>query len=61
MGTREYSVRLNSSPEVVEQLNDMPIKQVNGAMVYIRDVAYVRDGAGARPTSCARMASMART
>jgi multidrug efflux pump subunit AcrB len=46
MGTREYSVRLNSSPEVVEQLNDMPIKQVNGAMVYIRDVAYVRDGAG---------------
>ncbi|TMC55691.1 MAG: efflux RND transporter permease subunit, partial [Chloroflexi bacterium] len=46
LGTREYSVRLNSSPEVVEQLNDMPIKQVNGAMVYIRDVAYVRDGAG---------------
>src|SRR6266478_8475335 len=46
LGSREYSVRLNSSPEVVEQLNDMPIKQVNGAMVYIRDVAYVRDGAG---------------
>src|SRR6266705_509671 len=46
LGTREYSVRLNSSPEVVEQLNDLPIKQVNGAMVYIRDVAYVRDGAG---------------
>jgi multidrug efflux pump subunit AcrB len=46
LGSREYSVRLNSSPAVVEQLNDMPIKQVNGAMVYIRDVAYVRDGAG---------------
>src|SRR5205807_2300695 len=46
LGSREYSVRLNSSPEVVQQLNDMPIKQVNGAMVYIRDVAYVRDGAG---------------
>jgi multidrug efflux pump subunit AcrB len=46
LGTREYSVRLNSSPEVVAQLNDMPIKQVNGAMVYIRDVAYVRDGGG---------------
>ncbi len=46
LGSREYSVRLNSSPDVVEQLNDMPIKQVNGAMVYIRDVAYVRDGAG---------------
>src|SRR5207245_3986099 len=46
LGTREYNVRLNSSPEVVEQLNDMPIKEVNGAIVYIRDVAYVRDGGG---------------
>src|SRR3989454_1133377 len=46
LGSREYSVRLNSSPEVVEQLKDMPIKEVNGAMVYVRDVAYVRDGAG---------------
>src|SRR2546430_8478789 len=41
-GTREYNVRLNSSPDIVGQLNDMPIKQVNGAMVYIRDVAQVR-------------------
>jgi multidrug efflux pump subunit AcrB len=46
LGTREYNVRLNSSPDVVEQLNDMPIKEINGAMVYIRDVAQVRDGAG---------------
>jgi len=46
LGTREYNVRLNSSPDVVEQLNDMPIKEVNGAIVYIRDVAQVRDGAG---------------
>jgi multidrug efflux pump subunit AcrB len=44
MGDREYSVRLNSSPEAVELLNDLPIRQVNGAMVYIRDVAPVRDG-----------------
>lgn len=44
MGTREYSVRLNSSPEVVDALNDLPIKVSNGAMVYIRDVAQVRDG-----------------
>ncbi len=46
LGTREYNVRLNSSPDVVAQLNDMPIKQVNGSMVFIRDVAQVRDGAG---------------
>src|SRR5207248_7950552 len=36
--------RLNSSPEVLQVLNDLPIKQMNGAVVYIRDVAQVRDG-----------------
>jgi multidrug efflux pump subunit AcrB len=45
LGTREYNVRLNSSPDVVSQINQMPIKEVNGAMVYIGDVAHVRDGA----------------
>src|SRR2546426_1870313 len=44
IGDREYNVRLNSSPEVLQVLNDLPIKQVNGAVVYIRDVAHVRDG-----------------
>jgi multidrug efflux pump subunit AcrB len=41
---REYQVRLNSSPEAVEQLNDLPIRTVNGATVYMKDVAWVRDG-----------------
>jgi len=44
IGDREYNVRLNSSPELLQTLNDLPIKQVNNAMVYIRDVANVRDG-----------------
>ncbi len=44
IGDREYNVRLNSSPELLQALNDLPIKQVNNAMVYIRDVAHVRDG-----------------
>ncbi len=44
VGEREYLVRLNSSPEVVTALNDLPIKTVNGATVYIKDVAQVRDG-----------------
>ncbi len=44
MGSREYNVFLNSSPEAVEGINNLPIKQVNGAMVYIRDVANVHDG-----------------
>jgi multidrug efflux pump subunit AcrB len=41
---REYNVLLNSSPTAVDLLNDLPIKQVNGATIYIRDVAQVRDG-----------------
>jgi multidrug efflux pump subunit AcrB len=45
MGPTEYNVRLNSSPEDVEPLNDLPIKEVNGAMVYIRDIGHVRLGA----------------
>jgi len=44
IGDREYNVRLNSSPELLQRLNDLPIKQVNNATVYIRDVANVRDG-----------------
>ncbi|HEY4132123.1 MAG TPA: efflux RND transporter permease subunit, partial [Gemmatimonadaceae bacterium] len=46
MGAREYYVRLNSSPDSSKDLADIPIKQVNGATVYLRDVAQVRDGAG---------------
>ncbi|HEX4084664.1 MAG TPA: efflux RND transporter permease subunit, partial [Chthoniobacteraceae bacterium] len=36
--------RLNSSPLEVNQLNDLPIRQVNGAMVYIRDVGQAHEG-----------------
>ncbi len=44
IGDREYNVLLNSSPDVVAGLGDLPIKQVNGATIYVRDVAQVRDG-----------------
>src|SRR5579871_1504329 len=44
VGTREYLIRLNSSPELVSAMNDIPIKTVNGAPVYMRDVGQVRDG-----------------
>src|SRR5258706_8854038 len=44
MGDREYNVRLNSSPELVAALNDLPVKQAHGATIYVRDVAQVRDG-----------------
>ncbi len=45
IGTREYRVELNNSPRVPEAFNDLPVKTVNGATVYLRDVAQVRDGA----------------
>jgi Cu/Ag efflux pump CusA len=43
IGSRQYIVSVNSQPATVEQLNDVPIKQVNGATVYLRDVGHVRD------------------
>jgi multidrug efflux pump subunit AcrB len=44
VGSREYTVSTNSSPVDALMLNDVPIKTVNGALVYMRDVAHVRDG-----------------
>ena len=44
IGQFEYNIQLNNSPLKMEELGDLPIKTVNGAMVYIRDVATVRDG-----------------
>ncbi len=40
----EYQIKVNSSPVMADELNDLPIKTVNGATVRIRDVAQVRDG-----------------
>jgi CzcA family heavy metal efflux pump len=40
----EYAVETNSAPQIVDELNNLPIKAVNGAVIYIRDVAHVRDG-----------------
>ncbi len=40
----EYQVETNSAPSTIQGLNDLPIKSVNGSMVYIHDVAHVRDG-----------------
>ncbi len=40
----EYAIETNSAPQLVGDLNNLPIKAVNGAVVYIRDVAHVRDG-----------------
>ena len=44
IGSYEYQVDMNGSPQTVNELNDLPIKTVNGSTVYVRDVGYVRDG-----------------
>ncbi|HTR67384.1 MAG TPA: efflux RND transporter permease subunit [Terriglobales bacterium] len=44
LGPLEYQVEMNSSPQTIAELNDLPIKTVNGATIYVRDVAHVRDG-----------------
>jgi len=44
IGGVEYSMRLNNAPNDILELGNLPIKTVNGAMVYIRDVANVHDG-----------------
>ena len=40
----EYQIKVNSSPIILDELNNLPIKTVNGATVYMKDVAQVRDG-----------------
>src|ERR1700674_3650513 len=44
IGGFEYNIQLNNSPLRMQELGALPIKAVNGAMVYVRDVASVRDG-----------------
>jgi multidrug efflux pump subunit AcrB len=44
IGTYEYTVNLNDSPTAVKAFNDLPVKTVNGTVIYMRDVAYVHDG-----------------
>jgi CzcA family heavy metal efflux pump len=44
LDTIEYNVEMNGTPATIAELNDLPVKTVNGATLYMRDVAHVRDG-----------------
>jgi CzcA family heavy metal efflux pump len=44
IGDREYFVTVNANPRTVAELNDLPIANRNGSVIYVRDVAHVRDG-----------------
>jgi multidrug efflux pump subunit AcrB len=44
IGQQEFTVRLNSEPELASAFNRLPVKVANGTTVYVGDVAHVRDG-----------------
>jgi CzcA family heavy metal efflux pump len=44
LGSLEYLVEMNGSPLTVDGLNELPVKTVNGATIYMKDVAHIRDG-----------------
>ncbi|MGC1350657.1 MAG: efflux RND transporter permease subunit, partial [Xanthobacteraceae bacterium] len=43
-GKFDWNVALNASPVMLEKINDLPVKKVNGTIIYMRDVAYVHAG-----------------
>jgi multidrug efflux pump subunit AcrB len=44
IGKFDWNVALNASPVLLDRINDLPVKKVNGTVIYIRDVAFVHDG-----------------
>ncbi|MGC2330222.1 MAG: efflux RND transporter permease subunit [Candidatus Acidiferrales bacterium] len=44
IGSYEYQVDMNGAPQTIQELNNLPIKQVGNSTIYIHDVANVRDG-----------------
>ena len=44
IGESEYDVRMNNAPRSTQELNDIPVKVINGTVIYLRDVATVSDG-----------------
>jgi multidrug efflux pump subunit AcrB len=48
IGSTEYDLELNSTTHTIEELNDLPVRKLNGAIIYVRDVAQVRDGFAAQ-------------
>jgi CzcA family heavy metal efflux pump len=44
IGKFDWNVALNASPVLLDRINDLPLKQINGTLLYLRDVAYVHEG-----------------
>jgi multidrug efflux pump subunit AcrB len=44
LGNRDYTVAMNNSPDLINAINSFPVTEVDGKMVFVRDVAHVHDG-----------------
>ncbi len=44
IGSLELPVEMNGTPQTIRELNDLPVRTVNGSTIYMRDVAHIRDG-----------------
>ena len=50
VGSTEYDVTLNGAIASIAKIGDIPVRTVNGATTFIRDVAIIRDGASPQTT-----------
>jgi multidrug efflux pump subunit AcrB len=44
IGNKDYTLATNNSPDVITAINAFPVKEVDGRVVFVRDVAHVHDG-----------------
>ena len=44
IGSKDYTLTMNNSPDVIEVINSFPVKTIDGKTVFVRDVAHVHDG-----------------
>ena len=44
IGPKDYTLTMNSSPDLIEEIDSFPIKTSGRKTVFIRDVAHVHDG-----------------
>jgi multidrug efflux pump subunit AcrB len=44
IGKFDWNVALNASPTLLDEINDLPVKKINGTIIYVHDVAFVHQG-----------------
>jgi multidrug efflux pump subunit AcrB len=44
IGSKDYELSMNNSPDVIDSINSFPVAQVAGKTVFMRDIAHVHDG-----------------